>query len=284
MKKTEKRFKIRYLVLCLLAVILVGAAVYAGTHWSSVQSVWLGLSTDAEQLMMEQENHKKQIEQELGLDGILDEEQIAAAREEIEAQLAEFEATGILPGTAGTSSELSQSGAESAGQAQTGQSGPVASGQSSGTAGTSGSSQAGGKPGAQSGSNGGASSSPSTTSKPADASAIVSRYTSKLYAVKGVFEGRVNGLVSSAKAEYLALPKEQRTAAKKSAIVYAKMGEAESMEAECDAMVGQILAGLRSELAAAGVTSDAADQLWGYYQEAKISQKAAYISQFRGGG
>ena len=116
----------------------------------------------------------------------------------------------------------------------------------------------------------------------ATAEDIVAKYTAKLYGVRGSFQGRLNGLMASAEAEFMSLPPEQRTSAAKRSIVYSKIGQGEAMEAECDAIVESILGQMQAELVAAGQSTAPVGQLRSQYQNAKASQKAAYLAMARG--
>ena len=92
----------------------------------------------------------------------------------------------------------------------------------------------------------------------------------------------ISGIISSAKSEFAALPAEQRTKSAQNAILASKMGQAEALEAECDAQVEAMLGEMSAELSAAGQSTESVSQLKSYYEDTKASQKAAYLAEARG--
>lgn len=244
MSRKKKRFKVRYVVLGVLAVLVIAAAVAVGTHWDLIQAAKLGMTMDQDTILADQEEKDRQIEESLGIEGLITDEMIAQAQAEIEQSLSGGSPTPADPAEQGGSAQ------EPGGTAQTGQT------PSSGAA------------------NAGESLSPGT--------AIVTKYTAKLYGVRGAFEGKLSGLIAEAKAEYLALPPDQQNGSGKSAILNSKLSSAESMEAECDAMVESLLGEMEAELKAAGESTAPVGELRSYYKEAKVNQKAYYLSLLRG--
>lgn len=244
MARKTKRSKVGVVVLCVLLVLVIIAAVVIGTHWDLIQAAKMGLTMDREQIIAEQAEKDKEIEAKLGVEGMITDEMIAEAEAEIEASL-----SGTAdPGESGqTPSETGQAGSGSAGQ-----------------------------------NNGGASGGGNSGTAAATASDIVAKYTAKLYGARSVFEGKLNALVASAKAEYAALPAEQRTDAAKKSIYSSMLSSAGAIESECDATVESLLAQMSAELSAAGESTAPVDQLRSYYQEAKTNQKAYYLSMMRG--
>lgn len=244
MSRKKKRFKIRYVVLGVLAILIVAAAVAVGTHWDLIQAAKIGMTMDQDAILADQEEKDRQIEESLGIEGLITDEMIARAQAEIEQSFG-----------SGSPSEPSEETQQSDGTGGTDQTG---SGQTTAS---------GGGNAAQ-------------TQSPA--ASIVADYTAKLYGVRGAFEGRLSGLVSSAKAEYLALPPEQQNSSGRNAILSSKLATAEAMEAECDAMVDSLLGQMEAELKAAGESTAPVKQLKSYYEEAKVNQKAYYLSLMRG--
>lgn len=267
MSRRKKRFKIRYVVLGILLVLVIAVAAVIGTHWDLIKAAKMGLTTDSETILAEQQKKDKEIQESLGIDGLITDEMIAQAQAEIEQSWAEE--NGEVSAEPGQTSEAGQQ-TENAGQAgqqsqasgqtqQTGATGNAGTGSGSG-----GNSAAGSGGGQQTGTD------------------IVAKYTAKLYGIRGAYQGRVNGIIASAKSEYAALPAEQQTSSAQSSILASKMGQAEALEAECDAKVNALLGEMSAELSAAGESTDSVNQLRNYYEDAKASQKAAYLAQARG--
>lgn len=238
-RRKKKRFKVRYVVLGILAVLVIVAAVAVGTHWDTIQAARMGMTMDRDELLANQEEKDREIEESLGINGLITDEMIAQAQAEIEASLS---GEGGSPG--GETPAAGETGQAAGGTGQTG-------GESAGQA-------------------------------AASATDIVAKYTTKLYGIRGVFEGRLSGLVAAARAEYEALPADQKTSSSRNSILTSKLASAEAMEAECDAMVESLLGEMEAELKAAGESTAPVGQLRSYYQEAKINQKAYYLSLARG--
>lgn len=246
MSRTKRQFKIRYVVLGVLAVLVIAAAVVIGTHWDLIRAAKMGLTMDQGEILVNQEEKDRQLEESLGIDGLITDEMIAQAQAEIEQSVSGGSADTTAPADPGEGAQIS-------GEAgQTDVSKPAGSGEA--VAGQD----------------------------LPPATAIVTEYTTKLYGVRGVFEGRLNDLVASAKAEYLALPPEQQTSSGRNSILSSKLASAEDMEAECDAMVESLLGQMEAELKAAGESTAPVSQLKSYYEEAKVNQKAYYLSLLRG--
>ena len=250
MSRKKKRFKIRYVVLGVLAVLVIAAAVVIGTHWDLIQAAKMGMTMDSDTILADQEEKDREIEESLGVEGLITEEMIAQAQAEIEQSISggsEVSSDPAAPADPGESPQTSDGTSQANSNGQV----PSSGGDDTGNARQT-------------------------------ASSIVADYTAKLYGVRGAFEGKLSGLVSSAKAEYLALPPEQQNSSAQNAILSSKLASAEAMEAECDAMVESLLGQLEAELKAAGESTAPVGQLRSYYQEAKINQKAYYLSQMRG--
>ena len=97
-------------------------------------------------------------------------------------------------------------------------------------------------------------------------------------------QAKLNSIASDLKSQYAALPAEERTASKRSALVSSKLDEAEAIESQCDAAVNSILSNMESELKAAGQDTSSVAQLREYYESEKASQKASAIAAMRSAG
>lgn len=119
-----------------------------------------------------------------------------------------------------------------------------------------------------------ASEKPSTATQ---AENITNRAVAQLYGHKARFLGSLGGLYSSASSQYLALPAEQQTAAKKRSIVMGYAVQAAELEAQCDSAVNDVLRSLRAELRAIGADTSIVDTLKQTYNSEKAAQKAYYM-------
>lgn len=265
MSRAKKVFKVRCVVLGILLVLVIVAAAVIGTHWDLIKAAKTGLTTDSATIQANQEEKDREIRESLGVEGMITDEMIAQAQAEIEQSWAGTEESPVADTETSDTPDFSGGGqTEEQGQQPSGQSQP--------------SSQAGSAPASGSVGAGGSSGSSGGQTK----EDITAKYTAKLLGIRGAFEGRVNGLISSAKTEYAALPAEQQTSSAQSAILSSKMGEAGALEAECDAKVDALLSEMSAELSAAGQSTDAVGQLRSYYEETKANTKAAYLAQARG--
>lgn len=102
----------------------------------------------------------------------------------------------------------------------------------------------------------------------------------KMYALKSQYLGQINGIVASMKAEYAALPKEQRTTSAKTSIANSYLGQISALEAQCDAQVNSVVSQLREVLAKSGKDTSLADSIIAAYNTEKETTKAAYINQY----
>ena len=241
MKKAKVGFRARYVVLPLLAVLVIGGAFVAQSNWDLIQAARIGLTTDLETIQIQQKEKDQALAKELGIDGVVTDDMASQAAADLEA---------FLNGGGSVSSDGSNL--------------PISyrfsgSGVNGGGEGTSGSGYGTGTPEKD----------------------IIATYTAQLYGLRDVFQGRLNGLMDQARAEYAALPEEERTGSAKRSIIYSKIDQGEAMEEQCDAMVDAYLKQMESELKAAGQSMDSVKELRDYYEETKINQKAAYMAQAR---
>ncbi len=221
--RKKKKFKIGYVILGLLVVIIAAFGILVGTHWDLVRPAITGLTHSGDEIAAEAQRSDEEIEENLGITGMITDEMIAEAQAKAEERIAIVQKDGESTAPAAETQPSGRSSEE-----------------------------------------------------------IVADYTAQLYGVRGAFQGRVDGIIASAKEEYLALPSEEHTTANRNAIIYSKLGEAQAAEAECDAVVESILQELAADLTASGYSTAPVDELRGYYEEVKASQKAAYFSQLGG--
>lgn len=110
------------------------------------------------------------------------------------------------------------------------------------------------------------------------AESITSKYVAKMYSLEGTYMSRLNGLLSSAKAEYLALPNDKRGTSAKLSIGAKYMGKAQSLEGSCDSEVAALLSQMEAELKAIGADTSITSTLRSAYASEKNIKRAYYMS------
>lgn len=108
----------------------------------------------------------------------------------------------------------------------------------------------------------------------------IAELVAKMYVLKSQYLGEIEGVVSSMKAEYAALPKEQQTASAKTTIASGYLGKISSLEAQCDAQVNAVVTELRGVLEKSGGDMSLADAIMSAYASEKESTKAYYINKY----
>ncbi len=108
----------------------------------------------------------------------------------------------------------------------------------------------------------------------------IAELVAKMYVLKSKYLGEIEGVVSSMKAEYAALPKEQQTASAKTNIASGYLGKISALEAQCDAQVNAVVTELRGVLEKSGGDMSLADAIMSAYASEKESTKAYYINKY----
>lgn len=109
---------------------------------------------------------------------------------------------------------------------------------------------------------------------------IVNACLAELYSYEAQLMSQLGIMKQAAIDEWNALPKEQRTDAKKREIGLAGLDKCYELETQTDAKVQEILAEYRTELKKIGEDTAIMDQLWSSYCEEKTSTKAYYLSKY----
>ena len=297
--RKKRKSRARYVVLGILVLLLVVAGTVTVTNWDNIQAGYAGLTSDPEEIQAEQEQRKAELEQSLGIGDGFTEDEMTEAQEVLASilpeSLAEFlpggssssqnggdtvsgDGTVIADGNGGTTAGTNGYSGTNVATGETG----TSDGSGSSVSGENGSSSAGNSNNSSSGSGNSGTVSGSTCSG-RSTDAITRQYTAQLYALEGTLQGKINSITSSAKAEYAALPADQRTSSQKTAIISSALDQAEALEDSCDATVETILANMESELKAAGGDTAAVSQLRDYYESEKASKKSAAIAAMRAG-
>lgn len=102
----------------------------------------------------------------------------------------------------------------------------------------------------------------------------------QIYVLEATFSGAVDGLVSSAIAEYKALPPEEHTENNKWEIGLKYLGQASSMESSCDQHMATILGQMESVLIKSGGDLNLINQIQGAYKNEKTLKKNYYLSLY----
>ena len=107
-----------------------------------------------------------------------------------------------------------------------------------------------------------------------------SELVAKVYVLKGQYTGLLSSLEASAKAQYLALPKEERGTAAKAKIVSDNMAYVSGLEAQCDAQIDAILADLTALNKQYGKDDSLVEAIRTAYVNEKELKKAYYVSLY----
>lgn len=126
------------------------------------------------------------------------------------------------------------------------------------------------------------SSSSSTTAAEPAYEAEIRALINQLYSVQAKAQSGLNSAISSAKAEYKALPAEKQTQAKKIAICMGKAGQLKSLESKCDKEVNSIVSQMRKILTENGQPTTLADQAMSTYKSEKSAMYSSLMSQLYG--
>lgn len=119
----------------------------------------------------------------------------------------------------------------------------------------------------------------SSAKENADVDAAVQRQIARLYALKAQYLGQIEGVVAGVKAQYQALPAEQRTASAKQSLISSGISRIAGLEGQCDGQVAAVVSELRSILSGAGRSTSLADRVQSAYNQEKSLKKAYYASQ-----
>jgi len=108
----------------------------------------------------------------------------------------------------------------------------------------------------------------------------IASLVARMYVLKSQFSGKIDGIVSSMKAEYNALPERQQNVSARSEIATRYMGQISSLEAQCDAQVNSVITELRTALTESGQSMTLADSVLSAYQNEKEITKAYYVNRY----
>lgn len=136
-------------------------------------------------------------------------------------------------------------------------------------------------PGGQNGTNSGSSAAPSEPQKPADNAyqQELSGYVAEIYVLQAEYTGQLESMFAAAKAEYLALPEDQRTQSNKASIASKYLSMASGLEGQCDAKMDGIVSSMESLIRANNGDMSLVDTVVYTYANEKSLKKSWYMSQ-----
>ncbi len=109
----------------------------------------------------------------------------------------------------------------------------------------------------------------------------VSYYITSLYNLKNEYIGKLDGMVSSAVAEYKALSKVERTRSKQLEIGAAYAKKAMALESECDRKVSEIVSNIEKILKSTGQSTEIISTINNAYVSEKTYKRAYYLNMFK---
>ena len=100
-----------------------------------------------------------------------------------------------------------------------------------------------------------------------------------MYVLKSNFESRLGALYEQAKADYISVPNEQRSA-RKNEVIKKVYSQAVALEKECDENVEKVLSELNSILTRTGDNKSIITKIRNSYNDEKSLKKAYYLNLF----
>lgn len=108
--------------------------------------------------------------------------------------------------------------------------------------------------------------------------AIIAKHITSIYTIKARFIGALGQLEQEARAEFKALPKEERNMLGAQKIVLSRAGQAATLESECNKEVTKVLVSLEQELTPLTDDLSIIENIYSAYEEEKVLKKAYYLS------
>lgn len=121
---------------------------------------------------------------------------------------------------------------------------------------------------------------PQEPSKAEKEQEIISRYVSQLYAMEGEYLGKIEGLISAAKAEYIQKRDGKNNRSLQLSIGAAYTGKLTALEGECDGRVNTLLSQMEAELDAIGADKTILSTIRTAYKSEKTAKRAYYMSKY----
>ena len=111
--------------------------------------------------------------------------------------------------------------------------------------------------------------------------AIIEESVAKLFELENSYMEQLDQIVADTKAEFAALPREEKTAANKKRLIEEKVSLLSSMEKECDAKVEELLSVISDELKKQGQPEDTVDEIRDIYEDTKATWKAKCLTELQ---
>ena len=228
----------------ILALVIVGLAAFGITQWDNIQAAVIGLKYSQEEIDQMQNDVKTAFANKAGID--LD------AVEEMASQITP-EGDPIEPEDVAVPKESQSETSVSADDTPSKPAGRTS-----------------GKP---------------TASEPSDQvqrdTSEVEAILARFYSMKSSYVSQLDGIRSSASAEYRALPKEKKGTEAIIRIGRSAIGRASTLESECDAKMNARLAELCDALQKAGLDQSLANDVKYHYASEKSLLKAQLMSKYK---
>lgn len=122
---------------------------------------------------------------------------------------------------------------------------------------------------------------PAPSTKPLRDTSKIEEILSRFYTLQSSYVSQVEGIKSDAIAQYLALPRGERSTADKIRIGRSAFSRAVKLESECDAKITVLIKELRAALREAGMSETIAKDAERYYASEKGLLKAKLISKYK---
>lgn len=108
----------------------------------------------------------------------------------------------------------------------------------------------------------------------------VQKLVYSLYSLQSQYIGKLEGIASSTRTRFDALPSEKRNSSMRATMVKATLSQAISLEGQCDERVASILSEMRTVLKKHGMDDTVADNAENYYATQKSLLKAEYMRKY----
>ncbi len=117
--------------------------------------------------------------------------------------------------------------------------------------------------------------------EPVNYDQLISEKVAQMYVYKSRFLGKLSTLAIDAEDEFhRTFPQSEWTKDNRTKIIMKHLGEAMTMEKDCDSKVSELVSDLKELLAKAGRDTSLADQIQKAYNDEKKNMKAAYMKEY----
>ena len=289
MNKKRKKFKLlKIIIIAVILVIAIAALVVIKTYgFSNVMALYRGLTSKPEKIQDLLDQNKQATDKALADIGVSVEEDMFEKIEK--GELTEDELAALIyesmqnPETVTTDTGNGAQGSDGS-ENGSGEDGAVNKPDADGSGNDSGADAQGSTQGSMGSAGGNTGGNESTqkdlTADEEEFNKRTAELVAKMYVIKADFMGTLSGFEANIKAQYKALPAEERTQATKARIVSENMSYLTGLEAQCDAQVKAVTDELTELLTANGKDTSLVDAINSAYANEKELKKAYYISLY----